>query len=465
MSTVAINAPVQPRLGHTLRIQERLMLYGFLLLPTFDFKGASSGGNAAQYLLLAISLASGFLFSIQRRPYPGSRPLQILIVAWWALFGFNVLTTTFAVTEGLSDATFDTYTRAILPFVLCGVSFSFVQTMVRKGCRVDEIARPMFALALVSIVFHFAYARIGLDIDTENLRYQALTPFILPSLAAFFTSTLLQKKAYPLLSILAVTTIGAILLSITRSYILVGGAMLLASLYALWCSREWSATEKTRRAILVLSALFVLSTVAVATVLVIRPNTFETWSARLFRAPTSRVDPSLLERTMNRSGIQLELEKNPYVAAFGKGFGGSYYSDFRYAPEFRRIVPRIGVAPTYTGMDSRVMNALLFTGYFGTFAQGLIYLFVYWYAFRGVRYQSSGESSRGLWASWPFITLVGLLVSLFTSDIFLFRGDSQILGIIFGLAVATGNGRFRALEPETVLRRQSTSPKKRSSPS
>lgn len=430
------------------------MLVGFLLLPTFDFKAATSGGNAAQLVLAALALFCGIVFCLQRRPYPGSRPLQALIVVWWTMLGLNLFTTLIGSASNLTDTTFDTYTRAALPYLFFGLSLSVVQAMARKGCRIEDLANPMFLLAMVSVVFHYLYAKIGLGVSTDELRWEALTPYILPSLGGFFTGLFLQKKVSPVLILLSVLTLGTILLSITRSYLLVGFSMVPAALYALWKMPSISKGAKLRRLLVVGAALFVTAFATISLIFVIRPNTFETWSQRLFRPPNQRTDPSLLQRRMNNSGVLLELKKSPYVLTFGKGFGGGYYPDYRDAPEFRSMVSDITTRESFVGVDSLPVTALLFTGIFGLLAQLAVLCFGIWHSFRGVPLQTSEPGSDGRWASWPFITLVGLFPTITTSNSFTYRGDSLVLGLIVALGVASGDRRFTDAIRVPIVRRR-----------
>lgn len=418
--------------------QLRLLLWGFILPFAFDYKGAASGGSFIQYAIAGISLLSGLLFIVQPKEVRGSRALQFFTFAWWLFLAISVLTTLIGSALSTTDTDFGRYIRAALPYIYAGVALSVVQTLFRRLASLGELVTPLLVAGILSSLFRYYYARHGLGIETEQLRYQILSPLTLIVLPLVITNILFHKKINKLGLLAALIMIGALMISVTRTYVLVAGFWVIGIAFCLILLRGQTRAYALRRSLLLSFLIVVLGVTAFGLALVVRPKIVQAWLARTTGPSRTRIDPSLLSRQAASSGIWKEVRKDTFSLTMGKGFGASYRSDPRFAPEYIRVIPIFPTTPFSNGMDSVYMTTLLYNGllmggvFFGLCA------FAAYYSVLAVRKQTLEANPLGQWAAFPFFVIIAHIPVAYLGDPLIERYGGLLMGLTFGVAIVIG---------------------------
>ncbi len=418
--------------------QLKVLLWGFVFPFAFDYKGAASGGSLIQYAIAGTTLLSGLLFCIQPKEDRGSRALQFFTFGWWFFLAISLLTTLVGSAAGLTDADFGKYIRAVLPYIYCGISLSVVQTLFRRLASFSELVPPLLVAGLLSSMFRYYYARHGMGIETEQLRYQIVSPVTLIVIPIMLTNILFHEKINKLGLFTSLVMVGTLLVSITRTYVLAAGFAIIGVVICLFMLRGVTKTFALRRSFLLVSLSVLMGLTAVGLALIVRPKLVEAWVARTSGPARTRIDPSLLSRRAAAAGIMREVKRDAYSMAVGKGFGASYKSDTHFAPEYIRVVPIFPTAAFSNGMDSVYYTTLLYNGVVtGGLFLGLC-AFAGYYSFLALRRQSIKPSSLGYWASFPFFTIMAHIPVTYLGDPLVERYGGLLMGLVFGVAVVVG---------------------------
>ncbi len=340
----------------------------------FDFRG-QEGGSLIQYVYAAVAVLFGIL-AIALGNWNRTRALMGL------LYGTILAISIGTISAIVFFAPVERWIRVVLPFVLFTMGIWIGAGSARETGSLLRVLRVMFALAIVSQVFRLWFANVVAGIGITEARYQILSPVVLFPIA-YGVARLFYGRSFPIISLLGMFfCIGAVLLSITRSFLISLVALLAFSTWMYWktavISKGASQGILFKRPII--SALVVVGFIAsmAQIAVVLRPEMIASWSSRLFeaRVQTTGIDYTYLTRVAELKGIVGILADEPASFLIGRGFGSTYQFDMSYADDLRDIAPHIMelFVPTWYASHNVFTYALFFGGIYALWWQIWIYL-------------------------------------------------------------------------------------------
>jgi hypothetical protein len=312
----------------------RACLWIYIFAFCFDFKG-DMGGSAAQYLYVGIAILAFVSFLLTGRPnrtYPG---LRWITGYWWLYLAVTLITVFAGTITSTVQVVPDTYGRVIIPFVLLGISLIFCGQLEARGTDPREILTPLITAGFVTSLWHFFYGlKFGGGsgegvIDINDMRYQILSPAA-PFLIAYGLVGLLCSRRITAAPITALCVSAAIIiLSVTRTFIITG--IVCVAVLAIYMLRESKfAPDLGKRLLNRFMVLMAVGVVVIAIVLIIRPNTFDTWTGRIANNNGSVEDSTYLMRMAEVSWDWHAIRSNPQYLLTGRGIGALYNHDQSY---------------------------------------------------------------------------------------------------------------------------------------
>ena len=316
------------KLGFRLPSRERrLLLWGFVLPLTFDFKKfEETEGTVIQIILLCMTLAFGGLYvlleeqSSKISPYRST--LRRIVFIWWLYVAISPLPVF------IWGVNIEQYLKVLLPFVLFGVALSVMCSIERRMIEPSVVFNMLLWAGLLGPVWRVIYAIGVTDLSIETIRWQILHPCI-PFLLGFGVAGYYLKRHLVLSSIALLMGLSIAVLSVTRSYIITL-FFIFVGIFALEI-RKVSFLYGIRRmlrggGVLRTSIILIL---AIIIVVYFRPDIISVWVRRFSEHSTwNGIDLTLITRIAEFKGQLNLLTSNYLTLLIGNGIGNNYHSDF-----------------------------------------------------------------------------------------------------------------------------------------
>jgi|GEM_PF-6092590 hypothetical protein len=416
----------------------RACLWTYIFAFCFDFKG-DAGGSAIQYLYLGIAFLAFACYLLTgnfSRTYPG---LRWITGYWWLYLAITLITVFVGTITSTLQVFPDTYARVIIPFLLLGISLIFCGQLEARGTDPQEILTPLLVAGFATSLWHFFYGlRYGGGsgegvIDMNDMRYQILGPAS-PFLIAYGLVGLLSRpKITPAPVIALCISAAIIILSVTRTFIITG--VVCIAVLAIYMLRESKyAPDIGRRLMNRCMVLVAVGVVVIGIVIIIRPNTFETWTGRISSNNGSVEDTTYLMRMSEVWWDWKAISSNPQYLLTGKGIGALYNHDQSFQHLLGKGITLMDF-PMFYPADCTWSYAFYSGGLiFGTMMLGILVIPVF-YVGRSIYFRESKNDPR--LAYIKLITLVSILAYdtiINTSAPLNDRMVGVLMGFLVGLA-------------------------------
>jgi hypothetical protein len=420
-----------------------ILLWVFMLSFAFDYRADVSReatgdtGGIDQLIFLAVCLSSaGALFLL------GWRWLIVRPGAWILLLwgGLLVFLTANAFVHGVQPSR---SLRTGLPFGLCLAGIMAAHIAGCAGIRPSRIVAPVFAAAVINIIWRIAQGFLFKGVSLESVRVEVLSPATNWMAAWIGCALLLRGRFHWTILLGCGVLVTGILVTVTRALIFPVAASTLAAGIALlfgiaWGAFFWSEVPKKFLPIglAVLVAIAALGVAAAAF-----PTLVERWSERLFHHASDRnitQDVSWMTRRAEAEDIMKILAEDKTRFVTGMGIGASYTWSQAYLPELYLVYPR----------DAELGDDVWFAGHstwtYALFSGGIIGLLGHLLLFGGTALNSlrcAAANARlpgpDFWLAFlPFIATAAFLSETATSNPFYERLAGMIYGVMAGLPQA-----------------------------
>jgi hypothetical protein len=398
----------------------------------FDFKAEEGGGQAIQWIILAVTLLGALLLAAKlKRPTYSGLPAIIgrFAVSAPLLLGLIPLAAGYAELFN--------YLRTGLPYFLLAVGF-FIGARVVRGGHGQSLCSIVLVSTSVSVVFTLVFKLSLTGWDISNSRYEIMSSAILPLHALLIHSIIVERlKSWTYYAMFSFA-IAVQLLSVTRSALLATGMLLIT---AIWMgSPSLVAFFRTLGG---RSLVGILAACVGALILgKIAPELSDRWLQRLFGSyETFGVDITTVTR-IAEVDQQLELwAETPFTWAFGRGFGAEYTWHIDYFVLLSQVLSPQELALVHTFGGHNFWAYSLFSGgVVSGFWLPLAFLVSVVLLMHKVRRKADSNAAYTL-ASRANLVLVAFLLSTIGGNPLSFR----YAGLLYGLFLGVGTAMFGAL--------------------
>jgi hypothetical protein len=419
-----------------------LLLWAFLGSYALDFRGLEAGGSAFQYGLCLVNMIACFLIMAKDPTvlrFRG-RPLDYLAAYW---FAFLAATFTIFVSYrafDVSNLTLLKYLMLIVPYIGCGLSILAIRSLQAVGVHPRELTKPLLTTAVISMAWRFVYATQVIGISMSEMRFQLLS-LAAPYLLAMGSIAIFLSRKVDLLRILIfVMTVAMVILSITRTYLIIVAICMFGALYLLYRGRKSPYQSLTTRAY-TFASLILLLVMGLTVQGILRPDAFDTWYERMTNNAGGRTerDTTWLAREAEASGMWNAIKEDPLFLLFGKGVGATYSWDPSYLDELEKVGNQDQEALEVWQVSHSLWTYPIFSSgfVFGPMVYGIVLIPL----FRGWKV----AETQGMFAdprdqevvSYPFITLAAYTGLSFFSNPLLDRYGGVLIGVFAATALWT----------------------------
>jgi hypothetical protein len=289
-----------------------------------DFRAREQGGTAWQIAMSIISTVAFAMFVINaRRPKRQLPSLRRITWLWW----IYIATTPFI--ASWRGVPVGHYLRILLPTLLMGESLIMGLLLLGES---DDNARLIFrglfyASAISSVVYLVRGLTMGLAL--QNVRYFILSPLLIVLFSFALCRLLFEGSKAGIINVVALTgSVMIMFLSVTRTYFLGTGAILLLIAYALLRPPVWlnqRVRYRLKRNLIGVAGVLAVLSIAVFMVF---PNVITHWSERSSSLGTK--DPTALIRIAEAAGEIEVMKKDMGHLLFGSGIGADHRNDTRF---------------------------------------------------------------------------------------------------------------------------------------
>ena len=424
--------PVRPavsRAHNGLSRQRHKLAVLFILSYALDFRG-SEGGSAVQYLMAGLNTTAFLLLAASHSVTLPRRGFVAFVL--WSWLAFLV---TGSVGAAISAVPLGQYIRVVYPFTLFLAGFLTALWTAKSLRGAEIVVSAMLAAAVVSLFFTLWWGFSFTGKGADTIRYEILSPLIplLVVVAGYdlFFARKQQLRAVVLLSL----ALGVIVLSVTRSAVLVIGFVTGAVLLAALATSVRSA--RVPRPLLRAMMLGIsVTVVGLALVLLLYPETAGRWEHRALDA-TRNV--TFWTRVAAVVGQFQALAANPSSWFVGQGFGASYPWP---VAEFPWILPflREGAGePVWFPGEFMWMPFLFYGGVVCGPVVAIALVVGVARSFRALKLLLAVQAWRISEARPAWIGAMGYLAFVgagFTANPFISRLPALFMGLCLGLALA-----------------------------
>ncbi|WP_368508520.1 hypothetical protein [Bradyrhizobium lupini] len=403
------------------------MLYIIAMIPmAFDFKSEGAGAGAiVQGILLALYLALSVLFLLRTRTAAttndGYSPLPFFAVSWFCLLGAFV-----GYVRG--QELYSIITSAI-PACLFVTSIYLTVRAIQASTDQELLLRQLKGLCLLFLLSRFAIIASTIGIDVTTVRYQILAGSINAGLGLIALRFLFKTRFLDLAVI--VTSLGLVLVSVTRSQLLVAATQTFIYL-------------KTPNILLkpaVVGRAILLSCLLLA--LIGADQAFDAgftdrWIARIFASNELGADPTLLTRRAEVEFMSDSFTRGGTEFLFGNGIAAETSLVGTDAGIAALLVGRDSVAKVHSlGFGHQNYWSILFIG--GIVGGAPLLALLFWQAYEAVSFLQScrnvifSERSLVELGAWGSTIVIGMVTYGFLAGTFGDRPTCMWYGIGVGL--------------------------------
>jgi len=365
------------------------------------------------------------------------RPGAWLLLLWGGFLAFMFLN---AAGQGVDPGR---WIRVGLPFALCFAAMLNCHIAGCAGIRPAAIVGPVFAIAVVNVIWRMAQGFLFKEITIESVRVEVQSSANNWIAAFIGCSLLLRRRFHWSLFLAAGVLFSGILITVTRSLLLPIAASALATSFCFLLGARWGIhrpIDGLKRLLPVIAvsgfALIVIGCFALAF-----PVLLERWDERLFHHASDvnlTQDISWITRRAEASAIFEILNQDKVHYLFGHGFGATYRWDADYLPEIRMVYPDDadpGKEVWFAG-HSMWTYAIFSGGVIGLLAHLGLILGTMGASLAAARANASHPGPDQWLAFLPFVAAACLLSETLTTNAFDERVAAMIFGIMAGLPQA-----------------------------
>jgi hypothetical protein len=415
---------------HRISRQQRILAIVFVFSFVLDFKGVA-GGSPIQFIMVGLNIAVFLLLAASYRMVLPGRGLGAFV--FWGWMAFLVTGTMGAFVNGTPIGH---YLRIAYTFMLFLEGFLVAWWTTKDPRDAGTIVAAMMTTAIISLFFTFGWGFYFTGQNSEEIRYQILSPLI-PLLLTVAGYDLFFARRRRLWSfILLAIALGMIALSATRGEILiigfVAGFVLLA---ALMNAKRFANFPRPIIRAAVWGGIIVV--VGLPAAIFFNPDVLGRWVHRSFGVAK---DVTFWTRAAAVLGQYQALVASPFGWLTGKGFGSAYpwpVSDFPWILEYlgEKAVNRSAWFPG----EFMWMTFLFYGGFIIGPLAALVLLSGAVRAFHLLRVLLRTQSWRIPQARPVWVGVLGYFAFLgmgFTSNPFILRLAALFMGLCLGLIVA-----------------------------
>lgn len=272
----------------------------------FDFRSAGGAGSAAvfQGILLALYLAFSllFLFHAKKKIRIQGSLISGGIVAWFCLMGVIV--------GFIKGQPFYTIFTNSIPVLLFAFSSYFTFRAVNEARNIGLLFNRLKWLCGLFLISRVLVVAFSTGIDLSTIRYEILGASINAGLGLIALRLLFRPAIIDL--VLIVLSLGLVLLSVTRTQLVVMGAQFLVYL-------RTASIVFTKKLVIRLALISSFLLVTVVTDQLLQTGLTDRWLERLLVSSEQGVDPTLLMREAEVEFMRGAILNSPTEFLFGNG--------------------------------------------------------------------------------------------------------------------------------------------------
>lgn len=385
----------------------------------FDFRSKLEAGNGIQVVLAVFSCLAFTLFALNARETKNSLPrLRRVAWTWWV---YLATTPVIAYMRGVPAAHF---LRIVLPLILMGTSLMMGYILLNESkANAPLIFKGLFYSSLCSGIVHLIQG-VSTGRGLDDVRYYIASPLLILMVSFTLYRLLIEGLKSGLLNLIAlVSGMLIIFFSVTRTYLVSLGAIVLAIGLILFRPPKWLKGDRRREVFrnLVLISL-VLGTLSVV-IVVVFPSVIQHWSARSSSLGTH--DPTALTRIAEAAGELEAMTVDASHLLLGSGIGSEHKFDERYL---------IGVAEVaHEGEESNYAPGHIGWVY-QFYVSGLLLGWVYPFILIVAIWKGNSPSSPYL-ARLAGVALIAVFVTSFFGNVLGDRAGGIAVGLLMALSL------------------------------
>lgn len=422
------------------------------VLIAFDFKGQESGGLfqiTSFSLICAILGCCAYAVSTAPKKY-SSRKLQLILI----VISFYLITTFF--TAAVQNVPMSNYLVVVSPYVVMLLSYWLTMSMVRRYGIVttaSTVLPALIAATVLSTVWTFFYGFSQPDSDLGSVRYRIVS-VLLPFALAYLMSAAASKSLTKANKIFAVFVLGILLISQTRSYILVIILSLLLSTYG--HSRSLSSWAKQLKKITVISFVIIMFSLLLIQLFELAlpstggPGLFEMWTNRLFGSNDQfGFDLTTATRLAEYSDQMDKLFSSPLNMFIGNGLGSPYTYSGKYADLISSVLGNNAIPEGYWNGGHSIWVYTLYSGGF-IFGLGFIFLLIYlsWVSLSNLK---KAHRTKDLFVRRMLVISASGFLCILSTGFTAFPLGSRPAAFLMGILIALTIGfKYSRLRPPTL---------------
>ncbi len=417
----------------------------FCFIFVFDYRSAAEGGSLFHIIAIILATLTGGLILYEGRMRLFSRPVGYWVLAWWFLIAWACF---ISLAEGIP---FGDFIRSLLGMYLCGLGMLVALCLANFGFTPSQLLTPLIFQACVNVVWRFVHALIYKGVTLETVRVEILSPCLPLMLAYAACGLLLGDRPRPSQFAVALMALGIIVVSITRTFFIIGFMIGLAVLAGLVVGVVYGSLSRSQLAAKSLQLIVVgaMGSAAIATFLAVNPMIYERWVDRLFfhGGNQTKEDITAITRKAEALGIYETMRESPARFVTGAGLGATLYWHPIYTPDLLHVYGSehrdelLDIEATYPGHS---------TWTFAYYTMGILGISIFVIIHLGggglALYAAIVNAKVGPYPLWQAIVPLAILASAIgqslTDNPFRERVGGLVVGIGFGMIQALINGPF-----------------------
>lgn len=430
----------------------RLIIFSIWICCTllaFDFKGQESGGlyQIISYSTACIILATNaFIISTATKNYP-SRKLQ------YSFFCIILYLTTTFFTATVQNVPIRNYGVVVSPYILMLLAYWLIMSLCRRYGPIltaQTVLPALITATVLSTAWTFFYGFSQPESDLGSVRYRIVS-VLLPFALAYLMSAAASRSLNTPNKFFAAAVLGILLISQTRSYILVVLLSLLLGTYG--HSKNLTSWFKQLKKITIISLITIIFSLLFIQLVEISlpskggPGLFEMWTNRLFGSSDQYgFDLTTASRLAEYNNQMEKLFSSPFNMLVGNGLGSPYTYSGMYADLVASILGNDAIPDGYWNGGHSIWVYTLYSGGL-LFGFAFICLLIYW-AYLSMSSLKNAHKIKNLSERHILVTIASgflcILSTGFTGFPLGSRPAAFLMGVLIALVIGFRYSTFRS---------------------
>jgi len=417
--------PAKPE-GARFGVRDRASAFFVLSMAplAFDFRSEGGAGSAAalqgSVLLLYLIFSVLFLFQAKKRVRDQGSRISAGIVAWFCLIGF--------IGAYVRGQPLYTILTNNIPVLLFAFSSYFSFRAVNEAQDIRLLFTRLKWLCGFFLAGRVLVIAVTTGIDLSTIRYEILGASINAGLGLIALQLLFRATILDL--VLIAMSLGLVLLSVTRTQLLVTAAQFL--IYV-----RTPAVFFTKKLFIRTALIVSLLVMTVGADQLLGTGLSDRWLERLFVANEQGVDPTVLTREAEVDFMRQAFLNGPSEILFGNGIAAETSLIGAAADEAAHIVGEGSVDFHMSGFGHQFYWSLLFIA--GLIGGGPMLALLFWQAFEAISFFSICRRVKNFdkdvvqLGAWGATIVIGMMTTGFLSSPMTDRPTSLWYGVGVGL--------------------------------